>query len=105
MDGTFISDWVSALYKENKYIEPYLKLYERTPKENGMPVDIADLNIQLSNKDKEFKGWKYTIGCLFKYLIGYKPCKDKKFWVLLGKKQVHMPINLHTFVNKAALQR
>lgn len=71
---------VYARAEKNKYSEPYLKLYEE------ISFDIADIPVQLQATNKKFKVWKYAINCPFKYVAGYKPREDKKFWLLLGKK-------------------
>lgn len=69
---------VSALYEENKYIKPYLVRYV------GSSVPLNDLHTQLQNTNKKFKGIKYIEKIPFKFLYGYEPRKDKKFWLLIG---------------------
>lgn len=74
-----------GLYNENKYTKPYLDHIFK--KINIEKINLNDIpNIENSNTIKNDKAYIVRNSLSWQYLHGYKPCENKKFWLLIGKK-------------------
>jgi len=73
-----------GLYNENKYTKPYLDHIFK--KINIEKINLNDIpKVKNSNTIKNDKAYIRRESISWQYLNGYKPCKNKKFWLLIGK--------------------
>ena len=75
-----------GLYTENKFTKPYIDILFQ--KNNRIKkIDISKVpNIGNREKEKFDKAFYIKDYVAVRPILNYKPCKDKKFWILISRK-------------------